>query len=224
MLKRASGTSFTHLLIRLLLCGLLCEQSLVNCIRNDLGAIVSDVDQAFSEVIMLDAFFWNSLSLFVFHFLLPLLPHRRSHQLWPIAVRWSNLGRFSCRRVSISVIITLWCYETLIRSTGRVHLSEYPVRKRNPFVAGVCSRLKRVEYAKLFLGKAISTDLDLLSSKFFVYWKSRFLSFVMHFHTLSFVGLDGSCRLLLAQPLNCSICFYPLSGWLRSFSESLTFQ
>lgn len=56
MFKRVSGTLSGHALIRVLLCLLLVEQSLVNCVRNDLGAIVSDADQAFSEVIMLTAF------------------------------------------------------------------------------------------------------------------------------------------------------------------------
>lgn len=56
MFKRVSGTLSGHVLLRLLVCCLFCEQSLVNCARNDLGALVSDADHAFSEVIMLAAF------------------------------------------------------------------------------------------------------------------------------------------------------------------------
>lgn len=51
MFKKVFCISFVNFLTQLLIC-LVFKPNLVNCIKNDIGAIVSNVDQAFSEVML----------------------------------------------------------------------------------------------------------------------------------------------------------------------------
>lgn len=182
MFKRVSAISSGHLLIRILICCLLCEQPLVNCIRNDLGAIVSDADQAFSEVCLL--LFWNlSFSLSSFHNLtnFDTPPPVMSHELqcaWPIMSLTQTDQQAECT-----------C-QIGDQFDNRL-LSACSTEKR-------CVRFWIFKTFFFFFGKAISTDLEhLLSFESFLFIEKPFLSFVMHFHTLSFADVfDGvpSCR------------------------------